>query len=200
MKNLFVLISVLVFLSCGQREPLPVISRAEVVDGEKVYEKIRDFSFTNQDSVEVTNKTFEGKVYIANYFFTTCPSICPPVSREMTRIYDHFENDDRVGMLSHTMDTKYDTIPVLKRYAEGLEVEAPKWNFVTGDDKEIFDIAYDYKTSALKDKQAPGGFDHDDLLLLVDKDRLIRAYAHGTDPKDVDRFIKDIEFLLKSEY
>ena len=200
MRYLLVFITILLLGTGCERKPLPIFSRAEVVDGKKVYEKIRDFSFINQDSVIVTNGTFEGKAYVANYFFTTCPSICPPVSREMLRIYDHFENEDRLGMLSHTMDTKYDTIPVLKRYAEGLEVKAPKWNFVTGDDEEIFEIAYDYKTSALKDEQAPGGFDHDDLLLLVDKNRHIRAYAHGTDPKDVDRFIKDIEFLLKSEY
>jgi len=200
MKYFFFLITILLLVSSCEREPLRIYNRAEEVNGKKVYEKIRDFSFTNQDSTTITNKNFEGKLYVSNYFFTSCPSICPPVSKQMARIYDHFEQEDRVRLLSHSIDTKYDTIPALKKYANDLEVEAPKWNFITGDEKEIYAIAYDYFTTALKDPGAPGGYDHDDLLVLVDKNRHIRSFCHGQQPDEVDRFIKDIEFLLKSEY
>lgn len=200
MKYLLGFITILLLFSNCTREPLPILNRGEEVDGKKVYEKIRDFSFINQDSVEVTNETFAGKIYVSNQFFTTCPSICPTVSSQILRIYDHFEKDDRVMFLSHSIDVQNDSVPVLKRYADGLEVSAPKWNFITGDEKEIFAIAFDYFSTAIKDEQAPGGYDHDDLLVLIDKNRNIRSFAHGMRPEEVDRFIDDIEFLLKSEY
>lgn len=201
MKNILFLSLILIILSsCEDRKPLPILNRGEEVNGKMIHEKIRDFSFTNQDSIEVTNKTFEGKIYVSNNFFTTCPSICPTTSLHMGRIYDKFLKDDRVRMLSHSIDVRNDSVPVLKRYAEGLEIEAPKWNLVTGNEEEILAIAHDYFSNALKDETAPGGFDHDDLFVLIDKNRHIRSIAHGTDPKDVDRFMKDMEFLLKSEY
>ncbi|MFK8005930.1 MAG: SCO family protein [Saprospiraceae bacterium] len=201
MRNiLFYSLIILLLTSCVEREPLKILNRGEEVNGKMVHEKIRDFSFTNQDSLEVTNKTFAGKIYVSNNFFTTCPSICPTTSLHMGRIYDKFLNDDRVRMISHSIDVRTDSVPVLKRYAEGLEIEAPKWNLVTGDEEKILAIAYDYFSNALKDETAPGGFDHDDLFVLIDKDRHIRSICHGTDPDDVDRFMEDIEFLLKSEY
>jgi len=201
MKNiLFFSLIFLLLTSCEQRKPLPILNRGEEVNGKMVHESIRNFSFTNQDSVEVTNKAFEGKIYVSNNFFTTCPSICPTTSLHMGRIYDKFLNDDRVRMLSHSIDVRTDSVPVLKRYAEGLEIKAPKWNLITGNEEEILAIAYDYFSNALKDETAPGGFDHDDLFVLIDKDRHIRSICHGTDPEDVDRFMEDIEFLLKSEY
>lgn len=201
MKNILLLIfGGIILLGCQDPKPLPILNRGEEVNGKMVHEKIRDFSFINQDSVEVTNQTFAGKIYVSNNFFTTCPSICPTTSLQMSRIYEKFLNDDRVGMLSHSIDVRNDSVPVLKRYAEGLEIEAPKWNLVTGNEEEILAIAYDYFSNALKDETAPGGFDHDDLLVLIDKNRHIRSLCHGTDPKDVDRFMKDIEHLLESEY
>ncbi|MFK7773953.1 MAG: SCO family protein [Saprospiraceae bacterium] len=201
MRNILFFSLIILFLtSCVEREPLKILNRGEEVNGQMVHETIRDFSFINQDSVEVTNKTFAGKIYVSNNFFTTCPSICPTTSLHMGRIYDKFLDDDRVRMISHSIDVRTDSVPVLKRYAEGLEIEAPKWNLVTGNEEEILAIAYDYFSNALKDESAPGGFDHDDLFVLVDKDRHIRSVCHGTDPKDVDRFMEDIEFLLKSEY
>ena len=200
MKYLFFFITIILLTSSCERKPLPILNRSEEVDGKKVYAKIRDFSFINQDSTVITNETFAGKVYVSNYFFTSCPSICPPVSQQMGRIYDEFKNDDRVMMLSHSIDVKHDSVPVLKKYADDLEVTAPKWNFITGDEDVIYDIAYDYFSTVKKDKSVPGEYDHDDILVLVDKNRHIRSFCHGLDPKAVDKFIKDIKFLLKSEY
>ena len=142
-KGFYFLASLLLllnFISCDSNqseESLRIYNRHSEVNGEKEYEKIRNFSFVNQDSTEITNKTFEGKLYISNYFFTSCPSICPKISKSMLRIYDHFEKEDRLMMLSHSIDTKYDTIPALKRYADDLQVNAPKWNFVTGEESKV---------------------------------------------------------------
>ncbi|MEM6966266.1 MAG: SCO family protein [Bacteroidota bacterium] len=198
---LFLLTTVLLILSCDQ-EPKELIIRSpsEVVNGEKVYRKVRDFSFINQDSAVVTNETFKDKIYITNFFFTSCPDICPPVNRQMLRVHDHFLDDDRVRFLSHSIDVKYDSIPALKEYADLLGVAAPKWNFITGEEEEIFEIAYDYYATAIKSPEAPSGFDHDDQLVLVDKNGLLRSSAHGMEEKDVDRFIQDVELLLKTEY
>ena len=118
----------------------------------------------------------------------------------MLRIHDKFQDDDRFKMLSHSIDTKYDTVATLKKYATRLDVSSDKWNFVTGDEEKIYDIAYDYFCTALKAPGAPGGYDHDDLIVLVDKNRNLRAFCHGLQPEKVDEFMKKIEFLLESEY
>ena len=196
----FYVITLLIFLSCGtsttQKEPLIKYPNR---DGNGP-QRIRDFSFINQDSQIVTNATFKDKIYVSNYFFTSCPTICPKITKQMLRIHDRFKDDDRFKMLSHSIDTKYDTVATLKKYADRLGVSSDKWNFITGDEKEIYDIAYDYFCTALKAPGEPGGYDHDDLIVLVDKNRNLRAFCHGLQPEKVDEFMENIEFLLESEY
>ena len=168
-----------------------------MVDGDTVYHQIPGFSFVNQDSTVVTPATFDGKVYVADFFFISCPTICPKVKQQMLRIADRFKNDDRVVLLSHTIDVKHDTIPRLKTYSENLGIGAPKWHFVTGDKNAIYDIADDYFSIAIEDPDAPGGFDHSGRLILVDKNRHVRSFCNGTEPEEVDRFMEDIALLLK---
>ncbi len=178
---------------------LPIIGPHDIdpVSGDTVsLHQIPDFSFVNQDSQVVKNATFEGKAYVADFFFVSCPTICPKVAQQMLRLYERYEQDDRLLLLSHTIDTKHDTIPRLKKYAAGLGVQAPKWHFVTGDKSTIYKIANDYMSIALENADAPGGFDHSGYLILVDKNRHIRSYCNGTDPKDVDRFMRDVDWLL----
>ena len=114
----------------------------------------------------------------------------------MLRIHDHFAADDRLCLLSHTIDPKRDSVPVLKKYAKNLGVSAPKWHFVRGDKNEIYDIAESYFNLAIEDPTLPDGFDHSGRLVLVDKARNIRAFCNGTDAKEVDLFIEKIEKLL----
>lgn len=182
-----------------QSDTLPVLGN-HIIDpatGDTTYHHIPAFSFVNQDSQTVNNASFEGQVYVADLFFISCPTICPKVSKQMKRIYDRYETDDRLSLLSHTIDPKRDTVARLKKYAEGLGVEAPKWHFVTGEKDVIYDIAQDYMSIAREDENAEGGLDHSGWLLLIDKDFHIRSFCNGTEAEEVDQFMKDIDLLLK---
>ena len=173
-------------------DTLPILGHRNVVDGDTVYHTIPDFSFINQDSGKVDNASFSGKAYVVDFFFISCPTICPKVKKQMLRLYDEFKEEPNVALLSHTIDTKRDTIARLKNYARNLGVEAPKWHFVTGDESEIYDIADDYFSIAVKDPTAPGGFDHSGRLILVDQNKHVRAFCDGTDAESVDQFMEDI--------
>jgi len=144
----------------------------------------------------VTNASFAGKAYIADFFFTSCPTICPKVAAQMLRIYEKYQDDDRLLLLSHTIDVKRDTVAKLKKYARGLGVEAPKWRFVTGNRDSLFAISYDYISTALDAPDVPGGFDHSGWILLVDENRHLRAYADGTKAEKVDVLLQQIDQLL----
>lgn len=179
---------------------LPILGNFEVVDGDTIRHRIPDFSFINQDSVVITNETFAGKLYVADFFFTSCPSICPKVKKEMLRMYDKYKNEDRIRFISHSIDTKRDSVPRLKEYASNLNVSADFWHFVTGNKTKLFKIANDYFVSALEDPGAPGGFDHSGRLILVDKNRHVRAFCNGTVTEEVDTFMEQIDQLLETEY
>lgn len=179
-----------------QSEELPILGQTKMVDGKEVPHAIPDFAFVNQDSVAVTNETFAGKIYVADFFFTSCPTICPKVKAQMLRIYERFQDEERLALLSHSIDVKRDTVGRLKTYAENLGVSAPKWHFVTGEKDEIYDIADDYFNIVVDDASAPGGFDHSGRIVLVDEDRHLRSYCNGTNAEEVDRFMWDIERLL----
>jgi len=183
----------------GASETLPILGERDIVNGDTIYHTIPDFSFVNQDSQVVTNETFQNKIYVADFFFISCPTICPKVSKSMLRIHDRFKDEERLSLLAHTIDTKHDTIPRLKKYAEGLGVAGTgKWHFVTGEKKEIYDIADDYFSIAIETPDIPesGGFDHSGRIILVDENRHVRSFCDGTDPESVDRLIQDIELLL----
>lgn len=186
----------------SEPESLPIIGNHDIdpATGDTIYHRIPSFSFVNQDSQEVNNATFTGKAYVADFFFTSCPTICPKVKQQMLRIYDRFENDDRLLLLSHTIDTKHDSVPRLKKYADGLAVSSDKWHFVTGDRDEIYDIANDYLSIAREDPDAPGGFDHSGWVILVDKNGQIRSFANGTIPEKMDGLMEDIDWLLEHDF
>ncbi|MBX2874153.1 MAG: SCO family protein [Saprospiraceae bacterium] len=196
----FVAVVTLAFIACQPKsEGLPILGNHMVdpTSGDTTYHHIPTFAFTNQDSQLVDNASFTGKAYVADLFFISCPTICPKVAKQMKRIYDRYETDDRLALLSHTIDPKRDTVARLKKYAEGLGVEAPKWHFVTGEKDKIYDIAQDYMSIAREDEDAPGGFDHSGWLLLIDKDFHIRSFCNGTEAEAVDQFMKDIDLLLE---
>ena len=175
---------------------LPILGPTQEKDGQTIHHRIPDFNFINQDSIRVDNKTFAEKVYIADFFFTSCPTICPKLTKQMLRIHDRFLEDDRLLLMSHTVDTKRDSVAVLKNYARNLGVKSEKWHFVTGPKNEIYDIANAYFNIVVEDNTLPGGYDHSGRLVLIDPSRHLRSFCNGTDEEDVNRFIRDIEKLL----
>ncbi len=202
----------LLLLSCKPSPPaVIIIGEREVVNGDTIYPTVPDFAFVNQDSVLISNATFDGKIYVTDFFFTHCPSICPLMSKQMLRLYKRYENDDRVLLLSHSIDPKRDTVGRLKWYADNLGVKSSKWHFVTGDKNVIYNIAEKYYSiRPEEDNNAPGGFSHDAAFILVDKNRHIRGTYdpngfpqgrfNGTSPEDVDRLMQTIDLLLKEAY
>jgi len=196
-----VLIALLEACTSGDTDrKLPILGERDVTpSGDTIYPQIPDFQFIDQDSQVINNATFEGKAYVADFFFIHCPTICPKVKANGLRLYQKFQNEERLGMLSHSIDTRNDTVAALRHHAEKLGINSKKWHLVTGDHDAIYAIADNYFSVATEDPSAPGGFDHSGRLILVDKNRHVRSFCDGTNAEDVDRFMKDIEKLLKEE-
>ncbi|HVI43953.1 MAG TPA: SCO family protein [Chitinophaga sp.] len=203
----YIAIAALIFAACtGPESKLPVLGEPTVSrhfsGGKEIavttWPKIPPFSFTGQDGRLVTEKTFAGHIYVADFIFLSCPSICPKMTAEMKKVYDAFTKEDRVLFLSHTIDPERDTVPRLYAYAEAMHIDHQKWRFVTGDIDSIYKIAEkSYFSTATKDSAAPGGYIHGGGLLLVDTDRHIRGVYNGTNDKEAERLIADIKKLLK---
>lgn len=173
----------------------PIISESDTA-----YPKISDFALKNQDGQIITNQSFANKIYVADFIFLSCPSICPKMTKEMYNAYKAFANNENVLFLSHSIDPQNDSIPRLKAYADNLGVSSSKWHFVTGNQDTIINLAeHSYFSTAYPDSTAPGGFTHSGGLLLIDQNRHIRGVYNGTNPSETQRLIKDIETLLKEE-
>lgn len=202
MNKLFflaIVASLLAVSSCKEKErTLPIIGKKEIINGDTIWHTIPEFKFTNCDGKRISNDDLRNNIYLADFFFISCPSICPKVKKQMLRIYEEFENDARVKLVSHTIDPKRDTPERLRKYADQLGVNTRKWMFLRGEKEEILDIAESYFVAAYEDEEAPGGFDHSGKIILVDKSRHVRSFAEGTEPDDVTRLIRDIHVLLKS--
>ena len=200
MKYLSLLILSLILITSCKNEHLPILGKRDILEnGDTLFHTIPDFSFVDQDSNIITNQTFENKLYIADFFFIHCPSICPTVSKQMLRIYERFEDNPQVVLLAHSIDTKNDTIPALKEYATKLGVKTEKWHFVTGNHDLIYEMADDYFVTAMVDPTVPGGFDHSGRIILIDKNRHVRSFADGTNAESVNKFMEDIEMLLDEQ-
>lgn len=182
----------------GQREPVEKIVDGKTVT-DTIYHTIPPFKFLNQDSVSITDKTYENKVYIANFFFTHCPSICPTMNRNLLKVYEQYKDSDQVYFLSHSIDFKYDQPYVLKEYANKLGVSNDHWNFVTGSKAEIYGLANQYLVYTAEDKNAPGGYDHQGYLVLIDKQKRIRGAYDGTNDEQVAKLQKELAILLEEK-
>lgn len=191
--------------STNSTETLPILGSREPVekevDGEIVtdtlYHSIPEFSFLNQDSTIITGETFANSIYVADFFFTSCPSICPIMHRNMLKVYEKYKGNQEVMFLSHSIDTKYDTPSVLKDYAEKLGVSGQQWQFASGTRESIYGISPSYMVFAEENEAAPGGFEHQGWFLLIDKDKHIRGAYNGTEEAEVEQLMSDMEILLK---
>jgi len=202
-KNISKLLGFSILLTaCIQKKeaPLPILGEKDVQGTDTVYHTIGEFSFVDQDSNIVTQDTFRDKIYVADFFFTSCRTICPRMTAQMDRVYDSVEHDPDVLLLSHTIDPEYDTVALLRDYAERLEAKSSKWHFVTGNKDDIYKLAQtSYFTTALEDKSDADGFIHSGAFLLVDKQKRIRGKYDGTKEEEVNRLLTDIG-RLKKEY
>ncbi len=166
----------------------------------KKYHTIADFSLTNQNGKTITQDDYKNKIYVADFFFTTCQTICPIMTDNMVKIQEKLKNDDDVLLLSHTVTPEIDSVAQLKKYALEKGVNDAKWNLVTGDKKEIYDLA---RKSYLAAKDVP--FSENDLIhtenfVLVDKKKRIRGFYDGTDAEFIKKLLSDIKILKRENW
>lgn len=203
--------AVIIYLFYNALQPqkiLPVYSPAmvnsELVPAEiqhiRKYHTIADFSLTNQNGEIITQADYQDKIYIADFFFTTCPSICPVMTKNMAEIQNEIKDDQEVLLLSHSVTPEIDSVAQLKKYALEKGVNDQKWNLVTGDKKDIYDLARK-SYLAVKTDGDGGPFDmiHTENFILVDKERRIRGFYDGTKKEDIDKLMEDLA-VLKASY
>lgn len=185
--------------SCKTKElPLPIFGERKVVNGDTLFHRIAPFAFVDQDSAVVTNDNFRGKVYVADFFFTSCRTICPIMKTQMLRVYEATRDMPDVQIISHTIDPEYDTVALLRDFSKRLGVESGRWHFVTGVKDSIYKIAQtSYFATALEDKTEPDGFIHSGAFLLIDRQGRIRGKYDGTKEEEVNRLIVDIKKLRR---
>lgn len=188
-RSVLFLLLLLILIGCegkGSKEELPVYGEISM-----------DFLLTNQDNQEVTPLIFTDKIVVVDFFFTTCPSICPIMKRQMLRVYEAYQDSPDVLLFSHTIDPEHDTVEILKNFSEGLGINSKKWQMVTGPQDEIFALAKHYMLAAMKNDQSPGGYIHSGSFVLVDHNKKIRGYYDGTNKEEVDQLIVDLKKLSR---
>ncbi|MFT4801205.1 MAG: protein SCO1/2 [Flavobacteriaceae bacterium] len=189
-------------------EVLPIFQpskvNAELVDSTiqhvKKYHTISDFSLINQNGKTITQDNYKGKIYVADFFFTTCQTICPIMTDNMVKVQNKLKNDSEIMLLSHTVTPEIDSVAQLKKYALKKGIDDTKWNLVTGEKKEIYRLA---RKSYLAVKTNGNGDEYDMIhtenFILIDKKKRIRGFYDGTDAIDIQQLLKDIEILKKEK-
>ncbi len=165
----------------------------------KKYHKVADFSLVNQNGETITQEDYKDKIYVADFFFTTCLTICPIMTKNMGEVQEAIKDDPNIMLLSHSVTPQIDTVAQLKRYALEKGVIDSKWNLVTGDKKQIYELARK-SYLAVKNDGDGGPFDmiHTENFILVDKEKRIRGFYDGTDREEMDRLLSDIKILEAS--
>ena len=193
--------------SCTKKK-LPIlgykVAKVTVVDGKEVidsiYPTIPDFEFTNQEGLIVNQETTKNKIYVADFFFVTCPTICPRMKKNLLDVYAKYKSNPDFLILSHTIDPEHDSIAVLKDYAERLGADAKQWHFLNGDREKTYELAeHGYYSTAMADSTEPGGYVHSGGLILVDKQKQIRGIYDGTNANETKVLIQDIETLMNEK-
>jgi protein SCO1/2 len=182
----------------------PSMVNSELVDTTvqfvRKYHKISDFSLLNQNGETITQDTYKNKIYIADFFFTTCLTICPIMTDHMLKIQERLKNDPDVLLLSHSVIPVADSVPQLKKYALEKGVNDAKWNLVTGDKKQIYELARkSYLATKTDGDGGPYDMIHTENFILVDKEKRIRGFYDGTNAEAIDNLLEDIK-ILKAEY
>ncbi len=167
----------------------------------KMFHKIPNFKFKNQLGKEITNKDLRGYIYVANFFFTTCPSICVKLTNNISKLQEEYFEDDEIKFISHTVFPSHDTVEILQKYGERNDINPEKWYLVTGKEEEIYNLAREayFADETYKQTHDKNGFIHTENLILIDKNGHIRGVYKGTLPEEIERIQRHIE-ILKREY
>ena len=213
MKQVILVILVFVFSQCTPEKTnelvLPILGDRDViyktVNGEEVadtlYHHVPEFDYLNQDSVLVSSKNLKGKIWITDFFFTHCPSICPPMTSQMKRLSENTSDlNKNVQFLSFSIDPERDTPSQLRRYINEHDITAQNWMFFTGEEEATHLLAKEFFNGAERNEEIDGGFGHTSYFALVDKSGLVRGIYDGTNVEQVDKLESDLRMLLKEEY
>ncbi|PRX57607.1 SCO family protein [Flagellimonas meridianipacifica] len=180
---------------------LPILGETSVhpVTGETIYYQAPEFTLTSQYANLYSSDELEGKIHVVDFFFTSCPSICPKMTRHLQEVQNHFKNDHRIQILSYSIDGMNDTPEVLNAYSNSYEVDGNQWKLLTGEPGEVFELSKGYKVMAYDDDfMGQRNLVHDGTFVLLDDKRRIRGYYNGLELEDTQRMISDMELLLKT--
>tara|TARA_B100000900_G_scaffold326930_1_gene286984 strand:+ start:111 stop:779 length:669 start_codon:yes stop_codon:yes gene_type:complete len=186
-------------------ETLPIYQPAEVneklVDSSIIhvskYHKISDFTLTNQNGEKITQENYKDKIYVADFFFTTCQDICPIMTKNMYMLQQELKNDKEILFLSHTVIPEIDNVERLKEYAVVNNVDDSKWNLVTGDKRQIYELARKSYLAVEDSEFEKYDMIHTENFMLIDKEKQIRGFYDGTNDKEIEKLLSDIQILKK---
>ncbi len=202
--KIFLIYSIVFYFGCSQKKSsvlLPIYGEKKIIAGDTIYHQIASFNLTNQIDQVVNQNTTKNKIYIANFFFASCQSICPMMSNQLQEVQKAFLADDSVLILSHSVNPLHDTVAVLSNYADTYGAKTNKWHLLTGNKKQIYDLAKtSYLVNAFEDDGSPEGFLHSELFLLIDKKARIRGMYDGTNTAEVKKLIEDVKLLKQETY
>ena len=197
----------IVLISCdGGKKKLPILGERDwttkTIDGKEVtdtiYNVIPAYKFVNQNGDTITEKITEGKIYVSDFFFTSCPTICPVMKKQMVKVYQEFKGNPEVMIVSHTIDPDHDTPKVLNQFAKDLGVSGNQWQFLTGPKEKIYEIGQkSYMSTAKQDSTAEGGYIHSGAFILVDKEKHVRGMYDGTTEEGTKNLVADMKLLLE---
>ena len=201
------LIAIMVLSCKPESTTLPILGHHDFITSyesgelktDTVFYTIPKFQLENHLGSEFGSEQLAGKIHIADFFFTSCPTICPVMSRNMLALSEEFNGVDNLAFVSISIDPRHDSVKVLNSYYQKLGGSNKEWYFLTGEKNKIFDLAEAYMVSAAEDPHAPGGLIHSGAFILVDKQMRIRAYYDGTKDDDVEKLRTDLEWLIENE-
>lgn len=212
-KTIVFLLFVILGTSCTNKsdevKKLPIIGDVDVLEKEvngeivfdTIYHRVPEFSYINQDSVWVDSKELKNKIWVTDFMFTHCPSICPPMTTNMKRLNIMTKDlSEHIQFLSFSIDPTRDTPTRLREYIKEYGIAANNWMFFTGDEDETHELARSFFNGAEKDDEIPGGYGHTPYFSLVDTKGHIRGIYDGTNSDAIDSLAKDIRYLLETEY
>ena len=207
----YLITSVLIFSCSGNTDapietaekiiPLPHLGQHDFDGKDSIYHTIPSYTLLAQDSSIFTNEKVNGKIHVVNFFFTSCPAICPAMIGQMKRLQTNTADIEELTFLSHTIDPKRDTLAKLRAYIAERNLDTHNWFFLYGEKEYVYELGTDgYIINAMEDEKADGGFLHSEHFVLVDREGHIRGLYVGTETAQVDQLEKDIRKLLAEEY